>query len=65
MEGVHASTAAVANIVKPTVEKPDEVSVEFVTVPYCFCFSIGSPKQMEQLRLDELLWNGCSDSRRP
>jgi hypothetical protein len=32
MERIHAITAAVANIVEPTVEKPDEVSVEVVTV---------------------------------
>jgi hypothetical protein len=49
MDAYKAITAAVANIVKHTLDKPDEVSVEVVTVPYCSCFSTGSPKHMEQV----------------
>jgi hypothetical protein len=35
MERIQAITAAVANIFKRTADKPDEVSVEVVTGPYC------------------------------
>ena len=39
----------IANIVKHTLGKPDEVFVEVVTVPSCSYFSTGSPKHMEQV----------------
>ena len=38
MDVYKAITAAVANIVKHTLDKP-EVSVEVVTMPYCSYFS--------------------------